>query len=172
MRARPAGLPPTAGPRPLAASVWTDTVPDMDREPESGEESRESGQSRDSCPFCERIADRKTTHSLGTAVAFPDAFPVVEGHTLIVPRRHEPDFLALTDEETADMWRLARLVCAELQARDGADAFNIGINTGPAAGQTVPHAHLHIIPRYEGDVDDPRGGVRWIVPSKARYWER
>jgi diadenosine tetraphosphate (Ap4A) HIT family hydrolase len=136
--------------------------PDGDKEP------------RDSCPFCERIADGGATHSLGAAVAFPDGFPVTRGHTLIVPRRHEADFLALTDEETADMWRLARLVCEELKAREGvaADAFNIGINTGPAAGQTVPHAHLHVIPRHVGDTDDPRGGVRWIVPSKARYWKR
>jgi diadenosine tetraphosphate (Ap4A) HIT family hydrolase len=124
------------------------------------------------CPFCERIARGEVAHSEGSAVAFPDGYPLTQGHTLVVPRRHEPDYLALTDEETADMWRLARVVCRDLQEREGADGFNIGINVGRAAGQTVPHVHLHVIPRFEGDTDDPRGGVRWIVPSRARYWER
>jgi len=124
------------------------------------------------CPFCERIRGGAVSWSEGTAVAFPDGFPLTEGHTLVVPRRHEADLLALSGEEAADLWTLARRVCVELQATLGADGFNVGVNVGTAAGQTVPHVHLHVIPRYEGDCDDPRGGVRWIVPSKARYWGR
>jgi diadenosine tetraphosphate (Ap4A) HIT family hydrolase len=106
------------------------------------------------------------------AVAFPDAFPVSPGHTLIVPRRHEPDYFALTEAEQAAMWHLVTEVRRVLDARHAPNGYNLGINAGAAAGQTVGHAHLHVIPRYAGDVEDPRGGVRWIVPRQAAYWER
>jgi diadenosine tetraphosphate (Ap4A) HIT family hydrolase len=104
------------------------------------------------------------------AVAFDDAFPVSPGHCLVVPRRHEPDFFALTAEEQTAMWSLVAPVSRHIGAGGMPDGFNIGINVGAAAGQTVAHAHLHVIPRRLGDVDDPRGGVRWVIPAKARYW--
>lgn len=121
------------------------------------------------CPFCERIAAGEVIGEEGTAVAFPDAVPVTRGHTLVVPRRHEPDLLGLSTRELDDMWHLARWLCTELAAELAADGFNLGVNVGRAAGQTVPHAHLHVMPRYSGDTGDPRGGVRWIFPSSARY---
>lgn len=62
-------------------------------------------------------------------------------------------------------------VCRHIEARHRPDGYNIGVNVKEAAGQTVGHAHLHVIPRYRGDVEDPRGGIRWIIPGKARYWE-
>ena len=69
------------------------------------------------------------------------------------------------------MWRLVDRVRASLAAELDPDGFNVGVNDGAAAGQTVAHAHVHVIPRFEGDVADPRGGVRWVVPDRARYWQ-
>jgi diadenosine tetraphosphate (Ap4A) HIT family hydrolase len=104
-------------------------------------------------------------------VALLDAFPVAEGHTLVVPRRHEPDLLGLTGEESSALWSLAIELCRELRKTYVADGLTVGVNAGAAAGQTVPHVHLHIVPRHLGDVPDPRGGVRWVLPEKAAYWE-
>jgi diadenosine tetraphosphate (Ap4A) HIT family hydrolase len=123
------------------------------------------------CPFCARIAASDVTTGNALAVAFPDAFPLTPGHTLVVPRRHEPDFLALSGEERQAVLTLAVEVAARLRAERAPDGYNLGVNVGPAGGQTVPHAHLHVIPRYRGDVADPRGGIRWIIPQRARYWE-
>ncbi len=105
------------------------------------------------------------------AVAFADAFPLSLGHCLVVPRRHEADFLALTSQEQAAVWALVAPVRRSIEGDRVPDGYNIGINVGEAAGQTVVHAHLHVIPRYRGDVADPRGGIRWIIPARARYWE-
>ncbi|HEY8551245.1 MAG TPA: HIT family protein, partial [Vicinamibacterales bacterium] len=104
------------------------------------------------------------------AAAFPDAYPLNEGHTLIVPRRHVADFFSLADAEQAAIWALVPAVRHHIEASRVPEGYNIGINIGEAAGQTVAHAHLHVIPRFRGDVPDPRGGVRWIIPSRARYW--
>ena len=76
----------------------------------------------------------------------------------------------LSEEDQAALWRLVALVRGKLAAELKPDGFNVGVNDGPAAGQTVLHAHVHVIPRRKGDVADPRGGVRWIMPAKARYW--
>ena len=103
------------------------------------------------------------------AVTFSDAFPVSPGHMLIVPRRHVSDFFSLTAEEQAAIWSLVVSVRRHIETQHAPDGYNLGINVGSSAGQTVPHAHLHIIPRYDGDVDDPRGGIRWVLPSKAGY---
>jgi diadenosine tetraphosphate (Ap4A) HIT family hydrolase len=104
------------------------------------------------------------------AVALADAYPVAEGHTLVIPRRHVASLFDLSEEEQAALWRLVALVRNELLAELRPDGFTIGVNDGPAAGQTVLHAHVHIIPRRQGDVPDPRGGVRWVLPQKAPYW--
>jgi diadenosine tetraphosphate (Ap4A) HIT family hydrolase len=122
------------------------------------------------CPFCARISGGEATYEHRSVVAFPDAFPLTKGHTLVVPLRHVESYVDLEETETADMWKLARVVCDDIIEAQGADGFNIGLNVGEAAGQTIPHVHLHVIPRFHGDTDDPRGGIRWIVPSKARYW--
>lgn len=123
----------------------------------------------DTCPFCllpqERIV-RATKH----AVAFYDGFPVSQGHALVIPVRHVASFSELSDEECTGLWRLVRQFRAELLAEFTPDGFNVGMNDGQAAGQTVMHAHVHLIPRYDGDVLDPRGGLRWVIPDKADYW--
>jgi len=103
-------------------------------------------------------------------VAIRDQYPVSEGHTLVVPRRHESDYFQLTEDEQVAMLRLVRIEQARLVQELTPAAFNVGVNAGAAAGQTVLHAHIHLIPRYLGDVPDPRGGVRWVLSGKACYW--
>ncbi len=106
------------------------------------------------------------------AAAFPDGFPLTPGHTLVVPRRHEPDYFALTHDEQTAVWNLVNAMRDRLASEHRPGGFNLGVNVGVAGGQTVGHAHIHLIPRYAGDVDDPRGGIRWIIPARARYWEQ
>lgn len=123
------------------------------------------------CPFCDRLITGDLMAENELAAAFFDAFPLSPGHCLAVPRRHEPDFLALTTEEQTAVWALVPAVRRRIESDRLPDGYNIGINVGDAAGQTVGHAHLHVIPRYQGDVVDPRGGIRLIIPARARYWE-
>jgi diadenosine tetraphosphate (Ap4A) HIT family hydrolase len=103
-------------------------------------------------------------------VAVRDSFPVSPGHTLVIPRRHIGSFFELWAEERAAMLALLDSAKAGVEAEFHPDGYNIGINDGSAAGQTVPHLHIHLIPRYAGDTPDPRGGVRWVLPAKAKYW--
>ncbi len=124
------------------------------------------------CPFCDRVALGDVHETLRAAVSFPDNYPVSLGHTLIVPKRHEPNLFDLTGQERLDMWELVDVVQHRLDTDLRPDGFNIGVNVGEAAGQTVGHAHIHVIPRFDGDVEDPRGGIRWIIPSRANYWDR
>jgi len=121
------------------------------------------------CPFC-LLEKKRLLLESEFAAAFLDAFPVAERHTLVVPKRHVTSVFDLPEEERAAVWTLVAQVHALLKAELEPDGFNIGLNDGPAAGQTVGHAHVHVIPRRKGDVADPRGGVRWIIPDKAVYW--
>lgn len=124
------------------------------------------------CIFCERVAAGHAIAGNELAAALNDGYPVNPGHTLIVPRRHESDFFALTVAEQQAMFNLASEVKRVLTRRHTPDGFNLGLDIGRAAGQTVSHVHLHMIPRYQGDVPDPRGGVRWVVPARAAYWRQ
>ena len=121
------------------------------------------------CPFCSPGADR-IVRAFDAALVLRDGFPISPGHTLVVPRRHIGSFFALDAREQAAMLEALNWARAELDRLHHPDAFNVGLNDGPAAGQTVPHCHLHLIPRYAGDVAEPRGGVRWVIPAKAKYW--
>jgi diadenosine tetraphosphate (Ap4A) HIT family hydrolase len=122
------------------------------------------------CPFCSLDAERIVVQT-ELALAFYDAFPVTPGHILVVPRRHVADYFELSPEEQAAVWELVNQVRGRLAPESAPDGYNLGVNVGPAAGQTVGHAHVHVIPRRHGDQDDPRGGVRWIFPERARYWQ-
>jgi len=102
-------------------------------------------------------------------LALLDGFPVSPGHVLIVPHRHIPSWFDATEQERAALFGAIEPVCELIKTRYGADGFNFGINSGAAAGQTVPHLHLHVIPRRSGDMEDPRGGVRHVIPSKGNY---
>ena len=122
------------------------------------------------CPFCQAHLDRELIAANAAAIAFADRFPLSRGHTLVVPRQHVDSVFSLPTAEVQSIWDLVATARQELARIFAPAGFNIGINDGMAAGQTVPHAHVHIIPRYAGDVPDPRSGVRWIVPAKAAYW--
>ena len=104
-----------------------------------------------------------------SAFAVPDRHPVGPGHSLVVPRRLMSSWWDLRPQEREDLWTLVDEVKAVLDARHAPDGYNVGFNAGAAAGQTVEHFHIHVIPRYEGDVVDPRGGVRWVIPEKANH---
>ena len=122
----------------------------------------------EACPFCMPAAERVVAES-EHGLALLDGFPVSAGHILVVPRAHVASLFDLEEHAQADLWRLVASIRREALA-SGADAVNIGVNDGRAAGQTVMHAHIHVIPRRAGDQPDPRGGVRWIFPDKADYW--
>jgi len=118
------------------------------------------------CPFCSEDAAL-----LGNPLAYvrADKYPVTPGHVLLIPRRHEPDFLALNAEELAALWELLPRARAMLDRERHPDGYNLGVNVGEAAGQTIPHAHVHLIPRYRGDTQNPSGGVRGVIPGRQRY---
>jgi diadenosine tetraphosphate (Ap4A) HIT family hydrolase len=123
------------------------------------------------CPFCTLPAERVWLEGEGV-VAAPDHYPATEGHTLVLPLRHVGSVWDLSLDEQFDLWELVAEVRERLAARYRPDGFTIGVNDGLAAGQTIPHAHVHVIPRHLGDVADPTGGLRGILPHKARYWEK
>ena len=121
------------------------------------------------CPFCTLPASRIINRNQA-GVAVRDAYPVTRGHTLVIPARHVGTFFATTTEERSGLLSLLDTAKQQLDAEFAPAGYNIGINDGAAAGQTVPHLHIHLIPRYPLDRDDPRGGVRWVIPEKAKYW--
>ncbi|ABD68944.1 histidine triad (HIT) protein [Rhodoferax ferrireducens T118] len=121
------------------------------------------------CPFC-TLPDSRIVEENEHAILILDGFPVSPGHSLVIPKRHVASFFEITDIERAALFKLldrAKDLVSNVHQPDG---YNIGINDGAAAGQTVPHLHIHLIPRYDGDLVDPRGGVRWVIPDKADYW--
>lgn len=116
------------------------------------------------CIFCDIIKNNKDIlFESKSSVAFYDSFPVSVGHTLIIPKRHCETYFDLTDEEMKDMHSLSIKVKEYLDAEFQPDGYNVGFNCDVAAGQSVMHAHMHIIPRYQGDSENPRGGVRKVV---------
>ncbi len=122
-------------------------------------------------PFLDRPA---TEHIAANDLAFAirDAFPVSPGHTLVVTRRLIATWFDATEDEQAAVMALVNRVRVQLDESHRPDGYNVGFNAGEAAGQTVPHLHIHVIPRYRGDRPDPRGGVRWVLPDTADYWTR
>lgn len=119
------------------------------------------------CPFCPDSA--RYFLELGTAAAIYDHYPVNKGHVLVVPKAHRTDLFQCTPEEVADMWQVISKVKGVLDREHGPDAYNIGTNAGEAAGQTVFHCHIHVIPRFKGDCDSPRGGVRRVKVPLVEY---
>lgn len=124
----------------------------------------------DDCIFCQLEGTDRIVSRNRLALCIRDGFPVTPLHTLIIPIRHEPDYFLLTPEEQAACNELLHEQRQAIQHQDPTvEGFNIGINVGPAAGQTVFHCHLHLIPRRAGDHPKPRGGIRAVIPSKADY---
>lgn len=118
------------------------------------------------CPFCSRNED---VLSNALAHARYDKYPVSDGHLLVIPNRHVSSYFDLTAEERIAMFELLDEARVLLDKDRKPDGYNIGINVGEAAGQSVWHVHAHLIPRYTGDTDDPRGGVRGVIPEKQKY---
>lgn len=121
------------------------------------------------CPFC-TLPEERILRAGTLCLVFADGYPISPGHSLVIPKRHIGSFFETTKAEREEIFGLLELRRKELMQSHRPAAFNIGINDGPAAGQTVMHLHIHLIPRYAGDKPDPRGGVRWIFPDKADYW--
>lgn len=122
------------------------------------------------CPFCSPLS-REVVLRNGLWYARWDRYPVSKGHLLLIPFRHESNFLALSFDEQSAALELLAEARTNLDSDFHPDGYNVGINVSEAAGQTVMHAHVHVIPRYAGDVPDPQGGVRFVIPEKARYWQ-
>lgn len=123
------------------------------------------------CFFCDiqKEKDLQVFLESENFIARFDGFPVSKGHCEIISRKHVDSFFDLTDREGVEIMYLIRRVREILDREFAPNAYNIGINDGEAAGRTIPHFHLHIIPRYKGDVKNPRGGVRNVIPYKADY---
>ena len=121
-----------------------------------------------SCPFCDPTEDRVFAQNQ-LAIALWDGYPVSPGHALIIPRRHTPSWFDATELEQSALLALVKSAKAIIDRRHRPDGYNIGVNVGAAAGQTVFHLHMHLIPRFVGDVGDPHGGVRHVIPAKANY---
>ena len=121
------------------------------------------------CPFCELSKNVEVICESQICLAFFDSYPVSPGHALIIPKRHIASYFELTDEERDEMNKVMLHVKQILDERFHPDGYNIGINVNQAAGQSVFHCHMHLIPRYKGDVANPKGGVRGVIPSKQSY---
>ena len=117
------------------------------------------------CPFCHPIAE-DIVRKNELCYAIWDRFPVSRGHMLVIPFRHEPDFFSLTREERAAMSDLVVSGRELIEENFSPAGYNIGVNVGSVAGQSVMHCHCHVIPRYAGDSRNPRGGIRGVVPGK------
>jgi diadenosine tetraphosphate (Ap4A) HIT family hydrolase len=124
------------------------------------------------CPLCGALSGDGLLVEATDAVAVMDTYPLNPGHCLVVPRRHTPLFWDLSAVEISDIFSVLAEARGLIDQKFSPDGYNIGVNVGAAAGQTtIDHVHVHLVPRYRGDDDDPRGGVRWILPERAVYWE-
>lgn len=118
------------------------------------------------CPFCHPDG---IMFENDLAYAIPDKYPVNPGHLLIIPKRHVADFFLTTETEKVALLSLLDKAKHYLDGKHAPAGYNVGINVGEVAGQTIPHVHLHLIPRYQGDMKNPRGGVRGVIPAQQNY---
>ena len=119
------------------------------------------------CLFCTDPRGVSLNHEL--AFSARDTYAVSPGHTLVIPRRHVASFFDLTPEEINACMSLITEERKLLDKEFNPDGYNIGVNIGPTAGQSIFHVHIHVIPRYKGDVENPQGGVRHVIPRKGHY---
>lgn len=121
------------------------------------------------CPFCNPDSEREIIVESATAYALFDKFPVNKGHALIIPKKHCANYFDLTFKEQSACWFILNTAREIIQSKFNPDGFNIGVNINESAGQTIPHVHIHLIPRYDGDIENPKGGIRGVIPSKKDY---
>ena len=127
------------------------------------------------CPFCQISTgntDKPIQFENQMGFVIRDGYPITKGHTLIIPKQHIGSFFDITPAQRQDLFDLVDKAKAQLDQEFKPTSYNIGINDGEAAGQTIAHLHIHLIPRYNEPEKDPRGGVRWLVPEKADYWSK
>lgn len=122
------------------------------------------------CIFC-ILREERVICECDYTKTFIDTYPASLGHTLIVPKRHFTTYFEATKEELLAIGKAVQNAKKILDEEFSPDGYNIGVNNGQAAGQSVMHLHVHLIPRYKGDVEDPKGGVRWVLKNKANYWD-
>lgn len=122
----------------------------------------------ENCVFCSVSKDAIIVESKLSFAIF-DRFPVTNGHVLVIPKRHVSSYFDLYRNEREDLFDLIEQVKIILDEKFAPDGYNIGINVGESAGQTIMHVHIHLIPRFWGDIDNPRGGVRGVIPEKRIY---
>ncbi|QKQ24011.1 HIT family protein [Candidatus Ruthia endofausta] len=121
------------------------------------------------CLFCQ-LREERIIGQCSLTITFLDSYPASPGHTLIIPKRHVATYFDIIEQEQnaiAKAIQTAKLILDEEFSPDG---YNIGVNNGEVAGQSIMHLHVHLIPRYKGDVENPKGGVRWVISNKADYW--
>ena len=119
------------------------------------------------CPFCKKIEKVAENNSV---FAIKDNYPVTDGHHLIIPVRHTENYFSMSEVERSNAMELIRILKNQLEESDPSiTGFNIGMNSGVSAGQTIMHSHIHLIPRRDGDTKNPRGGVRGVIPGKMDY---
>jgi ATP adenylyltransferase len=122
------------------------------------------------CPFCPAAVESKIVERFGSVIAIEDKNPVTKGHLLVIPVRHAADYFSMSFEEIEDADKLIRILRDKIEKSDSTvRGFNIGVNCGECAGQTIMHAHIHLIPRRFGDTPEPKGGVRGVIPGKRKY---
>ncbi len=122
------------------------------------------------CLFC-KLREERIIGECELTITFLDTYPASPGHTLIVPKRHVATYFDITEAEQNALSKAIQKAKLVLDEEFSPDAYNIGINNGEAAGQSIKHLHIHLIPRYTGDVENPKGGVRWVIANKANYWD-
>lgn len=121
------------------------------------------------CVFCDKIKNGEVTKLTGEWMCMEDAYPVSPGHMLIIPNKHVASIDSISLAEWQNLYQSIKQCKAIINEKYNPDGFNIGINQGEVAGQTINHLHIHIIPRYKGDMENPRGGVRGVIPDKQKY---
>ena len=121
---------------------------------------------KEECYFCSEV---EWVMDTDLVYAKWDSYPVTEGHVLVITKRHVASYFDITDDEKSEIWQMVNSVQKFLSDRFAPDGYNVGININEAAGQTVEHVHVHIIPRRNGDMENPRGGVRGVIPEKQKY---
>ena len=123
----------------------------------------------EACRFCITKPGRRVMIEGQHGFAAYDRHPASEGHFLVIPHRHFSEYFDITDEEREELWSMVAEGRKMVDEKFNPDGYNIGINVGKWAGQSIPHLHIHVIPRYQGDVENPKGGVRGVIPAKKLY---
>jgi len=123
----------------------------------------------DDCRFCISKSGRRVMIESKFGFAAWDRHPASDGHFLVIPYRHFASYFDINDDEREDLWNLVAEGKVMADEKWNPDGYNVGINVGESAGQSIPHLHIHVIPRYKGDVENPKGGVRGVIPDKKLY---